>query len=162
MTSSTSMRHLALAAQRERRPQVLLVEDDAGDRLLVRRAFSGDAVGADLCLIDDGDSALDHLLRCAAAAQGEPPARPDLVLLDLNLPGARGSQILEVARGDKRLQSMPIVVFSTSSRDRDIEESYRRGCNAYVVKPESAAGFIEVIRAVCHFWLRVVVLPHRA
>jgi CheY-like chemotaxis protein len=108
-----------------------------------------------------GDAALAYLARRADERDGgrEPP--PALVLLDLNLPGARGSTILSSIRSDKRLRSMPVVVFSTSSESSDVDESYRLGANAYVVKPESAAGFIRTVRAVCEFWLEIAVLPRR-
>ncbi len=135
----------------QRPPRVLLVDDDTGDQYLVRRALASDEHNPDLVVIDDGDSALDYLLgRC-----GDPPPRPDLVLLDLNLPGSNGFHILSAVRGDARLESMPVIVISTSSRDEDIAHSYRLGCNAYVVKPESASTFIEVIHAVSNYWLSV-------
>jgi DNA-binding NarL/FixJ family response regulator len=80
---------------------------------------------------------------------------PDLVLLDLNLPGSDGFSILSAVRAEARLESMPVIVISTSSRDEDIAHSYRLGCNAYVVKPESASTFIQVIHALSHYWLGV-------
>jgi DNA-binding response OmpR family regulator len=104
-------------------------------------------------VIDDGDAALAYLLRKNDAEHA--PSRPDLVLLDLNLPGSDGFSILSAVRGDARLESMPVIVISTSSREEDIANSYRLGCNAYVVKPESASTFIEVIHAVSNYWLRV-------
>jgi CheY-like chemotaxis protein len=136
-----------------RSPRVLLVDDDAGDQYLVRRALANDVKKADLLVIDDGDAALDYLLHKSGSAHA--PPRPDLVLLDLNLPGSDGFTILSAVRAETRLESMPVVVISTSSRDEDIAHSYRLGCNAYVVKPESASTFIQVIHAVSHYWLRV-------
>lgn len=137
----------------DRAPRVLLVDDDAGDQYLVRRALANDENKADLVVIDDGDAALDYLLNRIGREQA--PPRPDLVLLDLNLPGSDGFSILSAVRADARLESMPVIVISTSSRDEDIAHSYRLGCNAYVVKPESASTFIEVIHAVSHYWLGV-------
>ena len=89
-----------------------------------------------------------------AAPRREPGAgpRPDLVLLDLNLPGSDGFDILSAVRREPQLESMPVVVISTS-RAKDVERSYRLGCNAYVVKPESAARFIDVIHRVYAYWL---------
>lgn len=134
-------------------PRVLLVDDDAGDQYLVRRALVSDRPRADLLVIDDGDAALDYLLH----RRGPQPApqRPDLVLLDLNLPGSDGFSILSAVRAEARLETMPVIVISTSSRDEDIAHSYRLGCNAYVVKPESASTFIQVIHALSHYWLGV-------
>jgi len=139
----------------KRPARVLLVDDDAGDQYLVRRALADQAQPPELLVIDDGDSALAFLRRCAERPL-EPPPCPDLVLLDLNLPGCDGFSILSEVRRDERLESMPVVVISTSSRDEDIAHSYRLGCNAYVVKPESASTFIEVIHAVSHYWLATV------
>src|SRR6202008_418271 len=97
-------------------------------------------------------TALDYLLR---RPEGDQPPRPDLVLLDLNLPGSDGFSILSAVRAEPRLESIPVIVVSTSSRDEDIARSYQLGCNAYVVKPESASTFIEVIHAVSNYWLAV-------
>lgn len=130
-----------------RTARVLLVDDDSGDQYLVRRALARETHHADLVVIDDGDTALDYLLRPAPA----PPA--DLLLLDLNLPGHDGFTILSAVRGDARLSAMPVIVISTSSRQEDIDQSYALGCNAYVVKPESASTFIEVIHSVYAYWL---------
>ena len=151
------------ANQHERRvaPRVLLIEDDAGDQLLVRRALAEDLRETDLLVIDEGDAAHDHLVRCAEERGSSGGLRPALVLLDLNLPGARGSTILALVRGDRRLRSVPVVVFTTSSREDDIDESYRLGANGYVVKPDSAAAFIRAVRAICEFWLEIAVLPRR-
>jgi CheY-like chemotaxis protein len=137
----------------QRAPRVLLIDDDAGDQYLVRRALANDVKKADLFVIDDGDAALDYLLH--EAGRENAPPRPDLVLLDLNLPGSDGFSILSAVRAEPRLESMPVVAISTSSRDEDIAHSYRLGCNAYVVKPESASTFIQVIHAVSHYWLGV-------
>jgi CheY-like chemotaxis protein len=144
---------LAPRAHEERRPpRVLLVDDDAGDQYLVRRALVNDEHETELFVIDDGDAALAYLLRKNGTEQAP---RPDLVLLDLNLPGSDGFSILSAVRSDARLESMPVIVISTSSRDEDIAHSYRLGCNAYIVKPESASTFIEVIHAISNYWLRV-------
>jgi len=137
-----------------RTPRVLLVDDDAGDQYLVRRALANHPrKAADLLVIDDGDAALDYLLH--RIGQQPAPPRPDLVLLDLNLPGSDGFAILSAVRTEARLESMPVIVISTSSREEDIAHSYRLGCNAYVVKPESASTFIQVIHAVSRYWLGV-------
>ena len=148
---------------RERRvaPHVLLIEDDAGDQLLVRRALAENAPFLDLLVIDEGDVAIDHLIRCADEQDAGGRLWPALVLLDLNLPGARGSTILELVSRDKRLRSIPVVVFTTSSDPEDIDESYRLGANAYVVKPEHAASFLHTVRSICEFWLEIAVLPRR-
>ena len=142
-----------------RTPRVLLVDDDAGDQYLVRRALTDGDPAPELLVIDDGDSALAYLLgrtdRDVAL-----PERPDLLLLDLNLPGSDGFSILSAVRAEPTLESIPVIVISTSSRDEDIARSYQLGCNAYVVKPESASTFIQVIHAVSNYWLGVDLLAN--
>ena len=145
--------NLQRPANGHRIPRVLLVDDDAGDQYLVRRALANKGHTADLVVIDDGDTALAYLLD--PDRDPDAPARPDLLLLDLNLPGSDGFSILSAIRADPNLESIPVIVISTSSREEDIANSYRLGCNAYVVKPESASTFIQVIHAVSHYWLHV-------
>ena len=137
-----------------RTPRVLLVDDDAGDQYLVRRALTSHDQPAELTVIDDGDSALAYLLG-RADRDVDPPERPDLVLLDLNLPGSDGFSILSAVRAEPTLESIPVIVISTSSRDEDIARSYLLGCTAYVVKPESASTFIQVIQGISNYWLDV-------
>jgi two-component system response regulator len=136
---------------------VLLVDRDPGAQSLVRRALSSAGFPTELRVIEDGDAALDYLLRVAARA--EPAPRPALLLLDLDLPDSHGLRVLAAARSDARLSTLPIVVISTSSREEDIEECYRLGANAYVVKPDGAARFIDAIGALSAYWLEVNVLP---
>ena len=143
----------------QRAPRVLLIDDDAGDQYLVRRALASDEHTPEVVVIDDGDTALGYLL--GRTDRGcDPPPPPDLVLLDLNLPGSDGFSILSAVRSDARLESIPVIVVSTSSRDEDIAHSYRLGCNTYVVKPESASTFIQVIHAVSNYWLSVDLLAN--
>jgi CheY-like chemotaxis protein len=142
-----------------RTPRVLLVDDDAGDQYLVRRALTSHDQPAELIVIDDGDSALAYLLG-RADRDVAPLERPDLLLLDLNLPGSDGFSILSAVRTEPTLESIPVIVISTSSRDEDIARSYQLGCNAYVVKPESASTFIQVIHAVSNYWLGVDLLAN--
>lgn len=140
------------------KPCVLLVEDDPGDQELVRRAV-GNNGAVDLHIVETGEDALDYLHRRGAYADGGRAPRPELILLDLNLPGVSGRRVLEETRAHTELGNTPIVVLSTSSDQIDIEESYRLRCNSYVVKPLEAHRFMDALRRVFHYWFEVVTLP---
>ena len=105
------------------------------------------------------EAALDYLFQRGSFADPARAPRPDLVLLDLNLPRLPGKQVLEAVRADPKLRCIPVVVLTTSARQRDIQESYTLGCNAYVVKPLEARQFFQMFRSLCSHWFDVVVLP---
>jgi CheY-like chemotaxis protein len=138
--------------------EVLLVEDDAGDELMTREAFEDNKIGNTLHVVRDGEAALDFLYR--RGAYGEAP-RPDLILLDLNLPKYDGRQVLEQIKGDRELSAIPVVVLTTSSAEEDIIRSYKLHANAYVTKPVDLDQFIRAVRQIDEFFLSVVRLPGR-
>jgi two-component system response regulator len=138
--------------------EVLLVEDDPGDELMTREAFEDNKVGNVLHVVRDGLEALDFLYRRGDHA-GAP--RPDLILLDLNLPRYDGRQVLEQIKNDDALASIPVVVLTTSSAEEDILRSYRLHANAYVTKPVDFEQFIAAIRQIDDFFVTVVRLPSR-
>ncbi|MEU8352529.1 response regulator [Streptomyces sp. NPDC048845] len=137
--------------------KVLLVEDDAGDELMTREAFE-DKIRNTLYVARDGEEALDFLYQ-----QGEHASapRPDLILLDLNLPKYDGRQVLERIKSDPELATIPIVVLTTSSAEEDILRSYKLHANAYVTKPVDLDQFLAAVRQIDEFFLTVVRLPHR-
>jgi CheY-like chemotaxis protein len=137
---------------------VLLVEDDPGDVVLIREAFEFNKVHNTLHVASDGVEALDFLYQRNAHA-GAP--RPDLVLLDLNLPRKDGREVLEEVKADPRLRTIPIVVLTTSEAEEDILRSYDLHANAYVTKPVDFDRFIEVVRLIDDFFVTVVKLPQR-
>jgi two-component system response regulator len=138
--------------------EVLLVEDDPGDELMTREAFADNSIGNILHVVHDGMEALDFLYR-----RGEHAAatRPDLVLLDLNLPKYDGRQVLQQIKHDEELATIPVVVLTTSAAEEDILRSYRLHANAYVTKPVDFAQFVAAIRQIDDFFVSVVKLPHR-
>ncbi|WP_290818006.1 response regulator [Halovivax sp.] len=139
-------------------PHVLLVEDNPGDVRLVEEAFRDGETGARLHAVSDGRAALD-VLRGRGEHADAP--RPDLVLLDLNLPRVNGEDVLAELKDDPDLRTVPVVVL-TSSRDRaDVVRAYERHANAYMTKPVDPAEFIESIRAVERFWLGIAEVPDR-
>ena len=135
---------------------VLLVEDDAGDVLLIREAFEHNKVHNNLVVVSDGVEAIQYLRREGEYANA---VRPDLVLLDLNLPRKDGREVLAEVKGDAALRSIPVVVLTTSRAEEDILRSYDLHANAYVTKPVDFGRFIEVVRQIDEFFVTVVKLP---
>ena len=138
--------------------EVLLVEDDAGDVVLVTEAFEHNKVHNRLHTVQDGVEALQFLRR-------EPPfadaPTPDLILLDLNLPRKDGREVLEEVKADPALRRIPVVVLTTSKAEEDVLRSYDLHANAYVTKPVDFERFIEVVRQIDEFFVSVVKLPGR-
>ena len=138
--------------------EVLLVEDDPGDVLMTREAFDEHRVNNRLNVVSDGVEALAYLRR-------QPPfsdaVRPDLILLDLNLPRRDGRQVLEEIKEDESLRHIPVVVLTTSQLDEDILRSYQLHANAYVTKPVDFDQFIRAVRQIDEFFVSVVKLPPR-
>jgi CheY-like chemotaxis protein len=137
---------------------ILLVEDDPGDVLLIEEAFADNKVRNRLHVVSDGVDALAFLRREGDYA-GAP--RPDLVLLDLNLPRKDGREVLAEVKADDDLRQIPVVVLTTSKAEEDVLRSYNLHANAYVTKPVDFDRFIEVVRQIDHFFVSVVKLPPR-
>ena len=138
--------------------EVLLVEDDPGDVLMTREAFEDNKVRNRLTVVSDGAEALAYLRREGEYADA---ARPDLILLDLNLPRRDGREVLAEIKSDERLHQIPVVVLTTSQSEEDVLRSYQLHANAYVTKPVDFDRFIEVVRQIDDFFLSVVKLPPR-
>ncbi|MCX4530732.1 response regulator [Streptomyces sp. NBC_00841] len=139
--------------------EVLLVEDDPGDELMTREAFEDNKISNTLHVARDGQEALDFLYR--RGDHGDAP-RPDLILLDLNLPRYDGRQVLEKIKSDPELALIPVVVLTTSSAEEDILRSYKLHANAYVTKPVDLDQFIAAVRRIDEFFVTVVRLPGRS
>lgn len=135
---------------------VLLVEDDAGDELITREAFEQNKIANTLHVARDGQEGLDFLYR---RGEHEAAPRPDLVLLDLNLPKYDGRQLLEQIKSDPELCDIPVVVLTTSSAEEDILRSYKLHANAYVTKPVDLDQFMSAVRQIDEFFVQVVRLP---
>jgi len=135
---------------------VLLVEDDPGDTLMIREAFDDNKVRNRLTCVTDGVQALE-LLRREGDHAGAP--RPDLILLDLNLPRKDGREVLAEIKADEDLRAIPVVVLTTSQAEEDVLRSYKLHANAYVTKPVDFERFIDVVRQIDNFFVTVVKLP---
>lgn len=138
---------------------VLLVEDDAGDELITREAFEQNKIRNRLHVAHDGQEGLDFLYRRGDFADAP---RPDLILLDLNLPKYSGRQLLEQIKNDSELGSIPVVVLTSSSLEEDILRSYNLHANAFVTKPVDLDQFFKAIRKIDSFFVEVVRLPPRS
>jgi len=137
--------------------EVLLVEDDPGDTLMIEEAFADNKVRNRLTCVTDGVEAIEFL-RHEGAHRGA--ARPDLILLDLNLPRKDGREVLAEIKTDEDLQAIPVVVLTTSQAEEDVLRSYKLHANAYVTKPVDFDRFIEVVRQIDEFFVTVVKLPN--
>jgi CheY-like chemotaxis protein len=138
---------------------VLLVEDDPGDVMLVREAFAADKVGNTLSVVSDGVEAMRFVRGEGEYAGME---RPDLVLLDLNLPRKSGAEVLAEIKSDPQLSTIPVVVLTTSQAEEDVLRSYEMHANAYVTKPVDFDRFGEIVRQIDEFFVGIVRLPPRA
>ena len=135
--------------------EILLVEDNPGDARLTKEALRDAKVRNNLHVVPDGVEALAFLRR-----QGKHAAvpKPDLILLDLNLPKMDGREVLEEIKQDDQLRHIPIVILTTSQAEKDIIESYRLRANAFVTKPVDLEQFLKVVQSIEHFWLEIVKL----
>ena len=136
--------------------EILMVEDSAADVRLTREAFKEGKILNHLSVVKDGVEAMAFLRRREPYADAP---RPDLVLLDLNLPRKDGREVLAEVKADPDLRRIPIVILTTSRAEMDIVKSYNLHANCYVVKPVELDQFFEVIRTIEHFWLVAVTLP---
>jgi two-component system response regulator len=139
--------------------EVLLVEDSAGDVRLTLEAFKDAKVHVNLSVASDGAEAMAFLERKGEYANAP---RPDLILLDLNLPKKDGREVLEEIKESPELKSIPVVILTTSASEADILRSYRLHANCYITKPVDLDGFITVVSSIDNFWLSVVKLPREA
>jgi CheY-like chemotaxis protein len=135
---------------------VLLVEDDPGDVLMTREAFADFKVHNKLHVVNNGVDALAFMRREGEYADAP---RPDLVLLDLNLPKRDGREVLAAVKADPELRTIPIVVLTTSEAEEDVVRSYSLHANAYVTKPVDFDRFIDVVRQIDDFFVSIVRLP---
>jgi len=138
---------------------ILLAEDDRGDQELTRRALEEGKIRNDLRIVEDGEEALAYLHRRGKYKDPATSPRPDLLLLDLNLPRVDGREVLERVRADSKLRRMAVVVLTTSRQEEDILRSYELGCNSFITKPVGMDQFIRVIQALEEYWFQIVVLP---
>jgi two-component system, chemotaxis family, response regulator Rcp1 len=136
--------------------EILLVEDNITDIKLIEEALREYKVNNNLYTVRDGIEALDFLYR---KGKYEKAIRPDLIILDLNLPKKDGIEVLEEIKSDEELKRIPVVILSTSGAEPDIMRTYNLHANCYIQKPLGFNDFIEVVKSIEHFWLTAVKQP---
>lgn len=147
-----------MGAESEGPVRILVVDDDPGDVLMIEEALEGSTVQKTIDVVSDGQEAMEFLRR---EGRHTGALRPDMILLDLNMPRMDGRQVLGAVKSDEDLRTIPIVVLTTSNADTDIVGSYTLQANAYVTKPIDLDDFNEVVRRIDEFFGRIVVLPKR-
>ena len=136
---------------------ILIAEDSEADVRVMGRAFRKIGIEDQVQYVSSGHEALDFLRQRLGEEN-----QPLILLLDLNLPGLSGKEVLQQIKSDRALRAIPVLVFSTSDDDRDVNACYALGANGYIKKPHDLNGFVEVLRAMVGFWLGAVVLPGKA
>ncbi len=137
--------------------EILLIEDNEGDIELTKEAFEEAKFRNNLHVVMDGEAAVDYLYK---RKPYENVPTPDIVLLDLNLPGTDGRDVLDVIKQDDELKQIPTIILTSSAADKDVIDSYNLYANCYIVKPVNAIKFIEVVQRVENFWVEIVCLPN--
>jgi chemotaxis family two-component system response regulator Rcp1 len=136
--------------------EILLVEDNPGDVRLTEKAFADAGLVNNLNVVNDGVAAMNYLRQEGEYADS---TRPDMVLLDLNLPRKSGEDVLTEIKGDEDLKRIPVVILTSSDAEEDMIRSYNEHANAYLTKPVDFQGFLDVVSRVEGFWISVVELP---
>lgn len=134
---------------------ILLVEDNEGDILLTKEAFEACKVKTELSIVRNGQEALDFLFKRGEFANVK---KPNLILLDINLPIFNGHEVLKMIKADAALKKIPVIMLTTSSNQKDIDSAYDNHCNSYVKKPLDIKEFLDAIMKIEEFWLRLTVL----
>lgn len=141
---------------------ILLVEDSPEDFETTQRAFRRSGLKNPIIRCADGDEALDFLYRRGGYADPDKAPRPGVILLDLNLPGTDGREVLSEIKADPVLKQIPVIVLTTSSDERDVNACYRAGASSYIQKPVDLEGFMKAIERLNDYWFEVVILPKGA
>jgi CheY-like chemotaxis protein len=140
---------------------ILMADDDVDDRELAREALAESRVLNDLYSVNDGAELLEFL-RHEGTYTSENAPRPDLILLDLNMPKIDGREALAALKKDPRLRSIPVVILTTSRAEEDVVRSYDLGANSFISKPVTFAGLVDVMRELGRYWVVIVELPDNA
>ncbi len=141
---------------------ILMAEDDADDRLLVKDALSECGLADNLRFVEDGEDLMDYLLRRGKHAGVEASPRPGLILLDLNMPRKDGREVLREIRAHPELRRIPVIAFTTSKADTDISSLYDLGANSFICKPVAFEALVNVMTTLSRYWFGIVELPRAA
>lgn len=147
-----------MSYSKDRPVEILLIEDNSGDVLLTKEAFEEIDFKDRINVARDGDDAMDYLRK---RGPYKDVSRPDLILLDLNLPRKDGREVLEEIKSDPELRSIPVIILTTSKSERDIRICYDLHANCYITKPVDFEEFLKIVKYIVDFWLGLVKLPPR-
>ena len=139
---------------------LLIIEDSDEDFIALTRTISKTGMTNPLYRCEDGEEALDFLYREGEYANQVLAPRPALIVLDLNLPGTDGREVLAALKSDRDLQAIPVVIFSTSSNPKDVDACYRQGVSGYIVKPMDTKLLDHLVATFLDYWFQTVELPH--
>ncbi len=138
---------------------ILIVEDSDEDFEATQRAFDKVHLANKLYRCENGDDALDYLYQRGKYLNSLESPRPSVILMDLNMPGTDGREVLTLIKNDESLKMIPVVILTTSSFEKDIEACYALGANSYIVKPVNLVKFVEAMQRLKNYWFELVVLP---
>ena len=138
---------------------ILMADDDAEDCMMTERALAAGRGGDDLRFVGDGEELMDYLMRRGEYADPQTSPRPDIILLDLNMPKKDGYATLEEIKVQPGIRSIPVVVLTTSNVEEDIKLSYDRGASSFITKPETYQGLVEAMKCFGEYWLEIATLP---
>lgn len=144
---------------KSRASTILVVDDDPADQFLVQEAMRTANLNYDLRIVSDGDEAIEYLYHRGRYAESHRAPRPDLILLDLNMPRYSGRQVARAVKSDPTLRAIPIVVLTTSRLEQDVDDLYDMGVNSYIQKPVNFDEFTEALRDLSSYWLSRASLP---
>lgn len=135
--------------------KILLIEDNEGDIVLTLDAFEESKIKTDVSVVKNGEEALDYLFKRGEYLNS---IKPDLILLDINIPIFNGHEVLKEIKSDSELKKIPVIILTTSSNPKDVNLSYENHCNSYVKKPLDMEEFLKAILKIEEFWLQLSVL----
>ena len=138
---------------------ILMADDDPDDRMLTRDAFAASRLANDLRFVTNGEELMDYLRRRGPYSATAAAPRPDVILLDLNMPRKSGREALREIKGDSNLRRIPVIILTTSKAEEDVYRGYDLGANCYIQKPVTFASLVEVVHALGTFWFQIVTLP---
>jgi chemotaxis family two-component system response regulator Rcp1 len=142
--------------QDTRHIEVLVIEDNPVDIHMIKEGFDGVPIAHNLSVVTDGERAIEFLYRNVGCADAP---RPNLILLDLNLPKKSGREVLAAIKSDNSLRTIPVIILTTSDLDSNVTDAYYHCANCYLIKPIEFDEFVEMVKAIGTFWLSVVALP---
>ncbi len=138
---------------------ILIIEDSDEDFYIIQRAFRQTGLANPIYRCENGDEAIDYLYNRGQFSDKNKAPRPNIILLDLNLPGTDGREVLETIKADTRLSRIPVIILTTSDIADDIDRCYAAGANSYIHKPVDMNGFFEALRRLQEYWFEIVILP---